>query len=121
VDSKQRGEDRRRIIEQRRQELLSNLGKGGVSMSSPTTTGPKVYAVLLFDGKPGEENSPQKMAKGLNVGDAGLKAQAWLELADLYVGFPYIVIMAPPTETPAAASAAAKSRPRPFPPASPGG
>lgn len=117
MDSKQRSEERRRIIEQRRLELLQSLGKGGVSMSTITTTatGPKTYAVLLFDGLPGEKNAPKQQVKGLTAVEAGQKALAWLEIADQYVGFPYLVIMGPPAET---SAAAAKS---PFPRASAGG
>ena len=81
-----------------------------------TTAGTKEYAVLLFDGIPGERNAPKSQAKGLSADEAGQKAQSWLELADLYVAFPYIVIMGPPTETPS--PAATKT---PFPPTPPGG
>ena len=83
-----------------------------------TTAGAKEYAVLLFDGIPGEKNAPKSQAKGLSANEAGQKAQSWLELADLYVAFPYIVIMGPPGDT-TPAPAAAKSPP--FPPSPPGG
>lgn len=114
MDRKQQSEERRRIIAERRLELLRNLGKGGNTVSRE---GPKTYAVLLFDGLPGEKNAPKQQAKGLSATEAGQKAQSWLEMADLYVVFPYIVIMGPPPELPA--SAAAKGSP--FPPSPPGG
>lgn len=81
--------------------------------------GPKTYAVLLFDGLPGEKNPPKQQAKGLSADEAGRKAQSWLEMADLYVVFPYLVIMGPPPESAMPPSAAAKGSP--FPPAPPGG
>jgi len=120
VDAKQRSEERKRIIEQRRLELLRNLGKGGINVDAPIM--PKEYAVLLFDGLPGEKNSPKQQVKGLSAVEAGQKALAWLEIADQYISFPYVVIMGPPPGMPATASVTTGGRgPFPASPPPPGG
>jgi len=105
VDPKYR-EARRQLLEEQRLALLANLGKGANLMGTPQ--GPKSYAVLLFDGTPGEKNPPKKQAKGLTAEAAGAKALAWLEVADMAFEFPYLVIMGPPQEGGAGG--------RPFPP-----